>query len=399
MAFDFPFNGVQVMPWLFQPDGEVLERLEWLTDVQLAFEASEQRSRLREYPRRGFEFGTTLEGRERQTAENILFNWQAQPFMVPVWMDGERLTASVAPAATSVPADTATRDYAAGNLVALWASPFSYEIAEIQAVNANSLDLVDPLVSGWPAWTTVMLPLRMARMPDAQSLSRFTGAAALGRLRFDCVDLSAGVAATETSYRGTPVLTSPPNWTEDVTQEYQRKLMQFDPRVGQRFWDEEGSGAILLQSHRWLLDGRAQIHAFRQWLYARKGRLTAFWLPSWACDLTVSVAIASADTTIDVEHCGYTHNVAQGIARRDVRILLTDGTVFYRRVTGSVEVDADTERLTIDSALGQDVAVADVAAVSWMAPVRLDADTAEINWWTWQHAEAALMTRGFRNDL
>lgn len=399
MAFDFPFNGVQVMPWLFQPDGEVLERLEWLTDPLQAFDASEQRVRLREYPRRSFEFGQSLLDRERQTAENILFNWQSQPFAVPVWMDGERLTADVSAAATSVPVESATRDYAAGNLVALWASPFSYEIAEIQTVNANSLDLTAPLASGWPAWSTLVLPLRVARMPDAQTFARFTGAAALGRVRFDCTDLSAGTAASETTYRGTPVLEQAPNWTEDVTQEYQRKLMQFDPRVGPRFWDEEGSGAILLQSHRWLLDGRAECHAFRQWLYARKGRLTAFWLPSWAQDLTVVLSIGSADTTIDVEHCGYSYNVAQGIARRDIRIALTDGTVFYRRVTASAEVDADTERLTIDSALGQDVAVAEIGAVSWMAPVRLEADAAEINWWTWQHAEAALMTRGSRNDL
>lgn len=392
-------EGSRVKPWLYRPDGGVLERLEWLTDVMQSFDGSEQRVRVRGVPRRYFEFASTLSDRDRRAAENLLYSWQGKVWAIPVWMDAEPLSAGVSSGATSIPAVTATRDYYVGGLVGIMSDAYTYEIVEIDEVQANALVLAQALQSDWAAGTTLVFPMRAARMPEDMRLSRFTGATAYGRFRFQCVDDSDYTAATETTYLSYPVLTLKPNWTEDVDQEYLRKLQIIDARTGGIFVDDEAGGPILGQSHRWLLDGRTQIDDFRKWLYARKGRLTAFWLPSWAQDLLVVADIGMTAQTIDVEHCGYTLNVEQGIARRDIRIQLANGTVFYRRITGSAEVSGTVERLSIDSALGQLVDKDDIALVSFMALSRLEADAAEISWWRWDVAEARLNTRGMLNDI
>lgn len=387
-------------PWLYRPNGAVIERLEWMTDISTAFDAGEQRIALRAHPRRTFEFQVGLIDRERRTAENLLHGWQAQSFDLPVWMDCQALQAAADASDTVLLVDTTTRDFRAGGKVLISdGTPFAHELGEVASLTDSAITLADPLASAWPAGAEVY-PVRTARLEEDLTLARFTGGTSYGRLRFECTDISAWPPATGgTTYRGFPVLTQAPNWTEDIEQGFVRKMARFDPGTGPALFEEEGSGALMMQTHRWLLDGRAEIDAFRRWLYARRGMLAAFWLPTFALDFEVVAAVGSGDTTIQVEHCGYTDFIAQDIGRRDVRIVLRNGTAYHRRITGSTELSATVEQLTIDTALGAAVAPADIASVSYLDLVRLAGDGAEIIWHGWDLAEARINTRGARNDL
>lgn len=387
--------------WPFRPNGSVLERLEWQTDVLEGDDGTEQRRRNREFPRRSFEFDTVLEGAQRQTAENLLYGQQASELYVPVWMDAEPLSAQVNAAAVTIPATTATRDYQADGLVALinGDDPRDYEIGTIDTVGGSSLTLYAGVAATWPAARTLVAPLRTARLPDSMSMARFTGSASYGRHRFTCTDNSDTAAASESTYRSYPVQEAGPNWTADITQDYARRTRRVQSSLGTPVVTDHYAGPVLLQSHRWLCDGRAEIHALRQWLYARRGRQSAFWQPSWALDLTPAAPIGASDTTIDVAHCGYTDHINQALGRRDIRIITTAGTVYYRRITLSAEISATVERLTISSALGASLAVSDIAAISFMRLARLDTDSVEIAWHRWDVAECAVTTRGIRNDL
>lgn len=392
-------SGRTVALWPFRPDGAVLERLEWLTDVLLAFDGSEQRIALREYPRRVFEYACGFSDRDRREAENLLYGWQALPFAIPVWTDSEPLAATLSAGAASIPADTSTRDYVAGGQALLIASAQDWEVVSIAAVNASSLDLNGVTVSTRPANSTLLMPLQTAELDDAQSLARFTGADSSARLRWNCLDSRASAAASESTYRSMPVQLLRPNWARDLEQEFVRKLEDLDFATGTRFRDDEAGGPVLMQSHLWTLTTRAEIAAFRAWCYARQGRLSHYWQPSWAQDLRVLSNIADTDTTVDVEFSGYTARVAQDVGRRDVRIQTTAGDIYYRRITGSAVIDADTERLTLDSALGASVAVSEVALVSFMHLLRLNTDAVELNWFARDSAESLLVSRGVRNDL
>lgn len=394
------FAGLLVTPWFVRPSGGVLERLDWLTDVLPSFNGEEQRRALRLAPRRAFEFDVVMTAAERRAYENALQDWQGRMWALPVWMDAQPLPADLAPGATVIAIDTTTRDFVVGGTVGIALDSRTYEVIQLEAKTDSSLTLKAPGVSGaWPAGRTVVFPIRAARMPESVALRRFTGAASYARMRFEVAEACDWPAAVESTYRSLPVLATPPNWVEDVDQEFLRMLARLDGGTGQVFVDDEAGGPHILQSHQWLLDGRAQIDAFRRWLYARRGRLTAFWLPTFAEDFIVVASIGSAALTIDVEHCGYTLAIAQDIARRDIRIELASGTVFYRRITGCTEVSSTVERLSIDSALGVIVAPADIRAVSYLAPVRLEADGVEIAWERHDLAESRLMTRASRNDL
>jgi hypothetical protein len=143
---------------------------------------------------------------------------------------------------------------------------------------------------------------------------------------------------------------------------------------------------------------RAATQAFRRWLFARRGRQKAIWLPSFADDLVVVTAVSAAATNLDVQACGLKNYVDAGVNRRDIRIEMKDGTVYYRRTSAHVEVDATTERLTINAALGVDYQPADFAQVSWMQLARLDSDATEIAHWTGEVSTSLTVLRSPRTS-
>lgn len=391
-------TGSRITAWLWGPDGGLLERLEWLTDVMPAYNGNEQRMQIRTTPRRSFEYDFAAIGADRRRAENVLYSWGARVFAVPVWFDGETLEASVSAGALSIPCSAQYRDYHVGGLAMLMKDATSYEVVEIGAVGVSSITIARALQATWPAGTKIY-PLRLARMPDSVGVRRFNGDTSYGRVRFVCTDINTYTAATETTYRGYPVLTDKPNWSEDLSDEWQRKTQWFDSPSAGYFVDDESGLPTHRQGQRWTLTSRAQIDTYRQWLYARKGRLTSFWLPTWAADIVVLTDFGTSTTVFDIEHQGYTKQVNEGIGRRDIRIETVAGVIYYRRILSASELNSTTERLTIDSALGVSLTAANIRSVSFMALARLEADAVEIGWWKYDVAESTLQVRTVTNDL
>ena len=195
------------------------------------------------------------------------------------------------------------------------------------------------------------------------------------------------------------MLLNRPNWIEDVGHDFARKLAELDYGTGPRVTHDESGYPAIVQTHRWLLDGRPALGEFRAWIYARRGKYGALWVPTWAKDMVVVAPISALAVTIDIAHCGYSDNIAAGQHRRDIRIVLAAGAVFYRRISSALEVNETVERITIDAPLGVAVGVADVVGISYLALSRLDTDGVEIAWWSGELAEAAHSVRAVGHDL
>ena len=90
---------------------------------------------------------------------------------------------------------------------------------------------------------------------------------------------------------------------QDLTLDYQRKMQVIDFGVGGIYRDDESSLPVLIQSHHFVLDSRQKITDFRQFLYSRRGRLNALWIPSFMPDLTF---VALSSTALDIAYIDYT---------------------------------------------------------------------------------------------
>jgi hypothetical protein len=384
-------TGNRLTAWMVAPDwgDDLTETLVWLTDVQQAVDGSEVRQAARGAPRRQWEFPVIATGQERQIMESALYDWSSRTWALPVWVDATWLASPLAAGSGAIALDTTGHDYVAGGLAVLYSSATRYELVQVDEVAVGSLTLQHPTANAWPAGTRV-LPCRTAQLTDYPKLSRQSDEQLSTQVRFQAAEeCDYPAVAPATLYLGYPVLEQHTDEPEDLSVSYSRKVNRIDNDIGAITLDDPSGVTWHSLPYYWRVQGRADRATLRSLLYWLQGRGNALWVPSWNADLTLTATVAASASTISVAWTGYTIFLHERPGRRHVRIELRGGTVFYRRITDAVVLDADTEQLALDSALGQNVTPDQVLQISFMALARLSDDTVELSH---QHDSAGVAT-------
>lgn len=381
---------MMLLPFVPNWDTPPLERLEWLTEVLLAKDDTEECNQLRTGARRTFEFSILLlSDAERVRFENILLAWQQQSIFVPYWVDATWLTSAAGSTDTTLAVEsTHAREFFAGQQIAI-VNDLAWVIATVDTVASNAIFLTAPLGAALPVGARVA-PLFEARTLDTQPLTYITDNQLSADLSFRFKKEWIGTPATETAdYRGLPVMHMRNEWSEDLSAEVSRAIAEFDTKSGVvDFFDLTGVSRAQ-RSHRWKLFSRDEISVLKSWLAKRKGRLNEFWLPTYQTDFKVRANISAAATTIAVDNWAHSEVTAQ-IGRRDLMIKTKSGAYFYRRITNVVSNSAVQETITINASLGIAIAVTDIECICYLRLMRLASDTVEISYDTDEHATLAL---------
>ena len=398
-----PITGNRVTAWPWAPNWKesVQERLEWLTDMLPSQTGVEQRRAGRDLPRRHYESSISAEGPDRALLDLAVFGWGARLWALPIWHDVQWLP-GVAAGSPEIVCDTRYRDFVEGGLVLLLGEQaVDYEVLEVLTVDADRIGLRNPVKRDWPH-TVRLYPVRTARLTDQPALTRMTNRAVRGDVEFRLETPSAWpVSHVLPEYRGWPVLEIRPEESRDLSLSYERLLKVLDNgTAAPNVRDQAGIG-FPVQAHGWLLDGAEERADFRSLVYALRGRQGAIWLPTWMDDLDVVAPVATSTSFIDVAHIQYGRFAAGITGRRDIRVELNDGTVRYRRVLGSSELDAATERLNLGEPWDVEFEANQVRRVSWMTLMRMDSDTVELEHITDVEgtARSQLVFRGVRDEL
>ena len=384
--------------WTADWSRSIVERLEWSTDVLTAYRGEEQRRALRLGPRKTIEFDMLLDGVDRQAWEVGLWGWGSRVWAVPLWWDGIELDSGLASGSATINLDTTTRDFKAGGLaVLIGGQALNLEVVELDQVTTTSLVLKRPTVQAWGLGTRVY-PARVMRLDPRLTLARFTGEASTVRLRFQAVDADAWSENHNLpSYRGFPVLDLLPNWSGAPDLSLERELVILDSGTGVRSVADPYNAPVAKQRLRYSWD-RIEADTWRRILHALRGRQGAVWVPTWTNDLDVVAQVESAEAVLNVARHGYTRFLSQATNRQDLRIELQTGQVFYRRITGSTEETATTERLVLDAPLGVTVPLGGFRSISYMMLARQDSDAAELAWWTGETVDVSTTMRSFRHN-
>lgn len=389
-------TGNRILVFGYAPDWSEAPRetYAWLTDVLTAQDGSEQRVALRGAPRRGLAFRiVALDQHQCNVLETLLLGWQARLYALPVWTDPQWLAAPLAAGSLSIPCATSGYEFAPDGLALLWRDYLTFESVEVASVGGASLALKRPTVAAWPAGTR-LLPVRFGRLPARQKLTRLSDTAMEASLDFAIADHPGWTPAEAgASYLGYAVYPGTPNWTGDIEVEHLRKLASLDYATGRAWVADESGRSSLLKSWHWQLATRAEIVAFRAWLAARKGRAVPFWSPTQGADLSLAASAGPADTNLTVRNIAYAKFIAGRADRRHLMIETLAGQTYYRQITGASEINAATESIGIDSALGVTLAPADIRRIRFLHLNRLEADDIEITWHTDRVAEAEAVLR------
>jgi hypothetical protein len=394
--------GSRITAWALTPDWEtpVTERLGWKTDKLRAWDGSEQRRALRIAPRRAVRFLTWMSKPEKAFVENQLFGWGALKWALPIWWDGQPLSVASNPGDLVVLCDTVGRDFVAGGLAIILTDARTYEVIQILTLTATQLNLARVVVGSWSIGAK-LYPVRASRLLATTRITRENGSYAALEPQFQIDEPCDWTPATGLpAYRGAPVLEDSPSVTATYEGSYERETFTIDPQTGALEVIDTAAIGFPSNSHNWFLKGKTAHSNFRALLYLLQGQLSEIWVPSYEDDLLLTADIASSDTTIQCQNSGF--GLFAGVQnRKDIRIELTQGTVYYRRITGSSSIGGNAELLTISSALGVNVPANTVRRISFMALSVLATDEIAIEHQTTITGLALATTpfRGVNHDI
>lgn len=380
---EFPITGTRVVMFPFQPETPIEETLAFLTDIIEGQNGMEQRIALRKNPRQELEVTYILEddGAERTRMENLIFDWQARNWGVPVWFESTKATADITLGDTVINVEsTAYASYRVGGLVVIIKDDATFDALEIASFTSTTITLASPVNNSYTAAEVRVYPVRVCQMRDKEGGERFQVNAVRYRFRFSSVDNREDIASTA-GYNtfNSKVIFDGANLIDGSHQvAFERNIEIVDGVTGKReqfsAWSRGKKGSI----KGFAVTSRASLWALRQVLHSLRGRQTSFYLPTFQKDLKPVATLANGTSSLDIEHVYYNLFVRERNYLKRIRVHLINGTTIDRTITGSAAISATVERLTLNTTWASNYTVEDVARIEFIQLVRFDTDKFKI---------------------
>lgn len=185
-----------------------------------------------------------------------------------------------------------------------------------------------------------------------------------------------------TQYLGFDVLEVEPSFDAPRTN-FMRSVKPLDSKTGAlSVADRTGFPVPHIQQFRWVMETRADVDLWRQFVANRTGACVPFWVPTWRNNFPLSADVAPTDTSITIPLLGYTQFMFPINANHHLAFILNQNRVMsYRKVTAAV-ANVSTETLTLSSTLGVTIPSAPGGAlVCKLQLSRLAVDDPELTWW------------------
>lgn len=382
-----PITGTRITMFPWQPDIPVKETLEWLTDVMISANDTEQRASLRLAPRQRIAMTVAQDDPQQwQLMHNVLFDWMPRVFGVPIWWEQRRLTQPATQNQSALIVDTTHGDFRVGGLVMLISTvDGTFEAFEIDSFTSTQINLTSFVQKNYTVADMVM-PVRTAYLSQTPSGSR--GAINYETLNvefltLDNIDLGDTTGAT---LLNSLVLLDDPNaMGSTLPESWSRAVTVLDGGSGRVFQTTLIDRSRLHTKKGWALNTYADVWRVRQLLHSFRGSLNSFYLPTYRQDFVLTQNIGGGATSIRVKNCGYTQFVQARAPMNYMRVVLQDGSYIVRRITGSAEDNAE-EVIDVDSAFsGSIITLASVKRLELVVLMRMEGDKA-----TFQHSSAGV---------
>jgi hypothetical protein len=383
-----PLTGRRLVVFPFPPNWKTSydESFVFNSWVLPAADGSEQTgSNWGNQPRHEFEYTVLLTDTQRQLAENMLFGWQHQFFGVPHWAERGRLSSTALAGATVLALDTTGLSFAIDGYGLLFKDADTYEAFQITGMDASSITISSPTQAQWPDGTRVH-PVSVGLLGDSVGGSYYTDNAVVMPIKFQCEPSLSPVntitGAPPLTYRGEELYFGRLNWMAPLSFSFNSDRNVLDFQTGRVKSYSTAGFSAQTRKHNWQIKSVAEAIAYRAWLGRRQGVARPVYMPTGNSDFTLVNDVLDTSETIEVADNGYAGFVAEKTARRDIIILLRDGSYIARRITASAVISVGVLRLTLDAAVGADLSPSSIKRISYLTLYRLTSNNNTIRWLT-----------------
>jgi hypothetical protein len=364
-----------VQIWPFKPRDEMIESLEWKTDVFRA-KSAEQRMALRTAPRRTFNLDHTLTDYQYAGARALIRDTQGgDGFLVPDWGQSIKVGSVSSGSAETISVDLSYVDM--GDTALLWESSTKYESVGI--TNDSSGVVVDSVGNDYT--DARLMPLWTAVCPEGLVATRIGARLNQSSIAFLLTQNNDLGASSYSQYRSHDVIPScPVIGGGDLEESIVWPVTQFDNQQSSPYFLRQRDIPNMAFSMRWHEFSSAEIWDLRRWLHSRRGRQKVFWLSSRGKDFepyTISADSNGATLTT------YAMPGISGVGRSgvfDIDITTNDDNSYYRRVESVTTGTPVGGRETLDLLLDENLTInaGDIKRVSFLRCARFNADRVEM---------------------
>lgn len=369
--------------FLAPPDysSTVIERLEWLTDVLTSESGAEQRRKLRQYPRRSIEANFLAHGNARAMIDNYITGVGSSLGLVPLWFDRSKIFSKSVGGSVDIFADIEYRDFNVNDVVIIRRDDaFDYELNIVAEKHPQHLVLAYGLQRDVQAGTTIT-PVRVCRIMDMPNGTNVTDTVRQYAIRFTTTEAPIVEPAWNLpvySRTNLAIFDRVPNFKASIALSFERQTYDWDNTIGNIYRRDPGGQAFTGIQGTYHIQGREDMHRFKQLLYKLCGRQREIHVPTLQDDIVLARDIEPGLGALVAYRSGYQQfGTSIQNVRRDILIESYDGTLHPNTVI-SARVVGDEEWLFLSETIPA-IPKEQVRRISYMPRSRLDIDGVEIN--------------------
>lgn len=393
-TLDFVFDSGVISPpivfqrlvlWSARPELPYVELLEFLTAILTHKDGTEQRVSRRLSPRQAFEWTIKMDpGRERAKLHNLLFDWQSRVFGVPVWRQSTFPTSAITAGAFTINVrSTAYADWRETPGLALIFDPISgtsdvLEVA-VGGITGTTLTFINAVQNNYTT-RALVCPLRTGRIVGGVGGRRYSTDAAELQVRFEVLDSAvdlASLAAWTTTLNSKVVIDDGNAIQGSMGENFEREVVVLDNGSSIPIFDSPWAKGKRGSTKTFWCKTRQREWEIRQLWYALRGRQVSFYLPTFGKDLVPSAQLLSGSNTLTIENVGYDRYIQERRPYHLIRVHFVNpaNPPLIRQITGSSEVSAAQENLSLNATWPATYQPSDVERIEYLELVRADSDS------------------------
>lgn len=351
-------------------------------------------------PRRELDYTILLKGNDTARCENLLMGWQSRYYGVIQWPDESKLTAQCNIGAQTIYLDTTNRAFGVGSFVIIYKDSTHFEAAEIEEMTDDSITITTEFGTTWPVGSRVY-PVFAGLINSSLQGVRHTDDVLEMPVSFES-EPSVTVGNTDyvapaATYQGYELYLGRLNWASALEFQFDSDRVTLDFGVG-RTRSGSGSGYTpQTKKHNWFFKRRSDAREFREWLGRREGVAVPVYMPTGNTDLVLIADPLMGQLSIDVADNEYGDLLGAHPARRDIILIMRDGSYHARRIVSTSAISGGT-RLALDAEWTANIDRTAVKRVSFLGLFRQVANKSTISWRTAEVGTAEMMLITDRND-
>lgn len=361
----------------------------WRTDILKSWNGKERRAALLGTPRETFDIGYELDVAQLRLLRETLLRNPEEIYLIPLRQFDIAARADVT--STTIVADVTHAEWCApGQRVYVENANEQGYTAVVQSVTPSTgiasivLDATPPGAHAlYAANMAGLSPLVPVYLEDNLPSGFYAVAAGRWRMRGHVAWPTAptGLGATLVSHDGLPVLDRRLRIEEVAQENASAGIQVYDHGAAiETRWSR--AVADVHRALEFFFDGAAERQYLRKFLAAVVGRQKPFLLPTWHPDLIVATQPTGTGLRVQAPPTAnaldYLNDWFPSLAHRRLQLVMSDGTVIYRTVSGAIDNTDGTQTLTLTSGVDTSGASPDVSQVSFLETCRLGAD--EVEW-------------------